>query len=421
MVHSTGKRDRMAVAVQVGAFVLLTAGVYAGGSALLNRQVSSVLRRAETHLAMGEHKEARRLLESVVFGGEQTGHREFLLGTAFLEEGDYERASRHFYRVDRHSSSYADARRKLMGCLILNDQLEDAENLMRKHLELFPDAADVRLQLASVLRRELRVRDAIDVLVAGVSDWTEKHRADLVGLLHNLLKVEFNPPFAEDCLPALRTSLERFPGQLSVRLAVAECLSTMHLDAEADVVYFEQLDPLALKSREVWLAVCQRYLATGRFQQAQAMMDEVADNIAPVMRDQLLNDDRFHLVRSMIHERRRENEAALQELKLAEKLRPLSRKQMARRARLLQILGRTDEASVVYERVHRHAKAELGIWHLLGTAGDRTPTVTECLSFAQMLNALERPEQADAWRYAAETAPTETEIRTAPLAEGARP
>jgi tetratricopeptide (TPR) repeat protein len=109
-------------------------------------------------------------------------------------------------------------------------------------------------------------------------------------------------------------------------------------------------------------------------------------------------DDHWWELRCRIAERRGDLVPALVFLDRARALRANVKEYESRRGRLLQRLGRADEARDAYTRTHELAQAALELWDVSRDLGVRTPTAEECERVAQLYERLERAPHAAAWR-----------------------
>ena len=407
------KRDRdenHRGAVRVGKLMALRRTLMSAGTCLLavvfvlfgcQLAVDNALRKAELSLALGESSEAREHLKWVIRFWPSHAAAQYAMGQAWLADSDYRAAIECFSAVESKASEFEAAQQRLAAALLLDEQLERAELVMQESLKRFPKSVPVRRQLASLLIGQFREREAVEILGSVLSEPGAYAMSDRVALMQDLLAVQFNPPVAEECLKALQGSARRHPEQQSVNAAIAHGLLAIGRTSDATAL----LDRLLKGETEdcfVLLARCRLSLAAGHLGYALTSLKSLkrmacAGN--PYVQC-------VHLLESEIAEHDGDWRLALDALDRAASARPLDRINLARRARLLQRLGRAEEAKAVYELVHRRAKAELAIWHLLGSIQDRVPTAAGCLRLVELLDEFGNSREAEAWRILAEQVDT---------------
>ncbi len=384
------------VAALLGCSMIIAVGVFVS----LKWAAEAAVKRAQLALATGDTSHVRSELAWVTRLWPQHPEAQYALGLASLADSDYSAAAQSFAAVPGDSVRFEEAQQKLAGSLLLSGRLQAAEGVMRKYLDRFPDSVPVRRQLGSVLIGQFREREAVEILDAGLQTSAGVQLSDRISLMQDSLAAQFNPPTIESCLGVLNDALKADPDQPTVQAAVAHGLLRLGTESEAIAV----LDRLPIdgdSSAFVWLTRCRLLLIAGETGKAQELLESARSQSRGELAHVLLRDDRFFLLESEAFERAGAWQAAINSLAEASDLRPLDRHHLARRARLLQRLGRPEEAAAAYDVVHRRASAELEIWHLIGRLQSRVPTADECLELSVLLNQAEHSRESEAWKAVA--------------------
>ena len=178
-------------------------------------------------------------------------------------------------------------------------RLQDAENLLRRALELSPDFQAARANLATVLYRQHRSVEALAMLNelserGQIADAHQNLRAAALGRLGGY----------HEAIAIYRDVLVRHPGQPKLWMSLAHLLKTVGDQAEAILAYRRAI-ALAPSMGEVWWSLAN--LKTVDFSDADlAAMEAALDDAA------LDPDDRLHLNFALgkAHEDRGADEAA---------------------------------------------------------------------------------------------------------------
>jgi tetratricopeptide (TPR) repeat protein len=162
---------------------------------------------------------------------------------------------------------------------------------------------------------------------------------------------------------------------------------------------------------------CEFLVENGDVDTAEAVLlggSESPSNSAGNDLSAMEEDDRFWGLRCRIAERRGDYESALEYFDRAASIRPVDKEGAQRKARLLQLAGRAEEAKQAYARSHILSKDELELWNLSRDLGVRLPTTAECERVAQLYESLQKTLQAEAWRRLAEQITKEAPPDSAP-------
>ena len=175
----------------------------------------------------------------------------------------------------------------------------DAENLLRRALELAPGWAAARANLATLLHRMHRSTEALAELdkietLEGMDDAQRNLRAAVLGQLGGY----------DEAIALYREVLERHPHQPKVWMSLGHMLKTVGDTDEAIAAYRYALGT-APTLGEVWWSLAN--LKTVRFADT-----DIAAMAAALEKDELSEDDRLHLQFALgkAHEDRHEDEQA---------------------------------------------------------------------------------------------------------------
>lgn len=371
----------------------------------------SAVSRAQVLLATGDAAQARSTLAWVVRYWPADSRAQYTLGQVLLAEKDYPAAAACFENVSPGAEVFEGSRQKLAACLLLDHRLEAAEAVMRTHLIRSPDAVPVRRQLASLLSGQFRTQEAIEVLREGFCEERLLSLDDRVALLQDLLTLRFNPPAVADCLHPLRVSLEKAPDQISVRLALARgLLETGQIEEAHILVERLPLDPVS-ESPEV-LVLSRLLLDLGDAESATRRLESCHKAASEILETDSSQCD-WLLQRSVLAEQSAAWREALALQSKAYELMPLDRKELARRARLLQRLGNVEEAARAYEDAHQQASAATELWQMIGDLQNRSPTPGECERIARRLHTRRHSDEAAQWETLSKLLPSQPSSREA--------
>jgi len=186
----------------------------------------------------------------------------------------------------------------------------DAENLLRRAIELAPGWAAARANLATVLHRQHRAAEALAELDQiermGAKDDAQRNlRAAALGRLGGY----------DEAIGLYRDVLTRHPGQPKVWMSLGHMLKTVGEQAESIAAYRRAIE-LAPTLGEVWWSLAN--LKTVRFSD-----DDIAAMRGALAGDALGDEDRLHLHFALgkALEDRREDEAAFAEYSQGNRIR----------------------------------------------------------------------------------------------------
>lgn len=337
-----------------------------------------------------------------------------LTALSYLQEQNLPAAISHLERIDNRSPVDRAARLDLAAALLADRQFQRAEMVLSDYLVRYADSLLARRQLSGLFLTERRQREARQVLenFLGVPANDALSSSDLLLALRDLSTAEFHPPLPETCRPVLEEALERNPDQTAVRVGLARCYLEL---GNADQAERMLQDAFTRRPDDpgIRLIYCGILLEQGRLDDAESvLLGEAAGASTPADKAQFLEqDDRFWELRGRIAEARTDYELALTYMARAIAIRPSDPEYESRRARLLQRVGRAEEARQAYVHSHELARSELDLWDLSRELGARDPTTAECLHVARLYESLGKPRPAAAWRRLAVQMEAETSPR----------
>ncbi|MGZ0167827.1 MAG: tetratricopeptide repeat protein [Planctomycetales bacterium] len=359
------------------------------------------IRNAERLLATGQAEEARHRLRWVVWFQPDHPGANLLIGQSHLESQEYDAAILRFESVKTTAPEFGRARQNLAGCLLIQNQLEKAELVLRQLIQISPQSLPVHRELAVLLLGQLRSDEAIQVLLKTLESADELNVADRLVVLRDLLKSQFLAPFPEDCVVILQAANSQHPGQTTVAIALADCLLRLGRQAEAANV-INQLQDRLPSSPIVQILQLQFMVELRNYEDARSMIPDIEQTLTSTVNESPYSTAKFYLLKSTLEEHDGDYHAAIESLQRAATVRPLDRPSRIRHARMIQRTGRTDSASELFETIHHQAEAELALWHLTGKVLDRMPSREECEKISGLFETLEKPTQSNAWRRVAE-------------------
>jgi tetratricopeptide (TPR) repeat protein len=400
--------------------VILLAGISGVGwiawGIYVRNTAGEALKRAAVHLRKSESAAARQALQWLLWFEPQHAEALHLTGLSYLSEENYPSAIAALQRVDAGSRVHADAQLALASALLTDRQWQRAEAELAAHLRRYPRSIKAVRLLSGLLLGELRQREAVllleDFLRRAEMDGLSAE--DELTLLRDLAAAEFHAPAADACEPALREASERHPQQPAVLLALGQCAALAGRTAEAQTLLNEALQQMP-DNWQARMTIGRFHADQGQVDAAEAVFKESQPGVAASASEPvgLEADDRVWELLCRIAELRGDFPRALNAIDRAVSLRAGDKEYQARRARLLQRLGRTQEAQRAYERSHELARADLDLWNLSRDIGGRIPTAAECDRMAKNYDILDRRLQAAAWQRLSVT------LRQAPPAAAA--
>jgi tetratricopeptide (TPR) repeat protein len=319
----------------------------------------------------------------------------FLRGSALRRQKRYPDAIEALQQVAPDSHVAEQARLELVACLLADYRMEMVEAELRALLLEFPENLAVREQLSGLLLAQLRSDEASQL-------WRDVLREQAINtlppevlrrVLRALLgRAQFDPPTPHSSIGMLNESLKRHPGQPTVLGALG--VSHWKLgDTQAAAEDFDRLTQRGDIAPDGRLQAARFFLETGQPERARAMVSTIA---APHDESPRLAAAQYWNVESLIHDAGGNEQRALESLDRAIDLVDNDKTLHARRARLLQKLGRTADAEAAYAQSHRLAQIDLQLWNLLRSM-EEVPSNDEIATVAGLYADRGEPLTSEAW------------------------
>lgn len=379
---------------------ILSGATYFGWGVYVRGQADRILKQSARSLSKENPAQARDELQWLLWFEPQHPAALHLMGLSYLKQNDLSAAIEHLQRVPEGSVVSEQSHLLLGSALLAEKRLEQAHQVLSRHLSRYPKSIVACRQLSGLLLTELRGRDAIDVLEAylRVTASDRLSSPDCLLMLRDLATAEFHPPPPEACLMTLQKSLEQHRDQPRVELALARCHLRLGDREKAEPILRKALTRNP-QDRQARFLLCELRLEQDDPAQAESALlgYENSESSAAGNLTKFEQDDRFWELRCRIAEARQDTEQALEAISRAITIRP-SKDYEARRARLLQRARRVEEARQAFERSHELAKAELELWRLSRDLGTRDPNPSECEQVAKLYQSLEKYLSARLWR-----------------------
>lgn len=259
-------RRWLAIPVLLG----LAIAAYFGFRAMTLSNADQTVTKAEQAVANGESKQARSLLGWLLYF--DPNHKGALMAASasYAREQKHTEAIELFDRVPE--SDLESGERYVKASYLINDgQWDRAEALLVEAMSRDDSNMVLVDQLARLYLSQMRSDDAIEILDRHLVASGEN--TALMSLLE-LLAVSQSP---DAYLGPLGAADERWPGQKSVMLALANC-HMLSGQTESASAMFEKLVDLLPDDLDVQIAAAGFQMASGETAKAQALLDRVVTN-----------------------------------------------------------------------------------------------------------------------------------------------
>jgi tetratricopeptide (TPR) repeat protein len=263
--------------------------------------------------------------------------------------------------------------------------LEEAEVVLVRHLERYPDADQAREELQWLYFNQFRGRELEQLLEAALSRPPVRYAT----LVHMLLS-EFRPPVPREGIGYLEKTHRRRPGQAPVALALGYCDWQL---GEIDKArqFLEVAWAKNPHDPHTRLVTAEFLLEQNDLAAARKVLDQPAQQ-----------DDRWWWINSRLAEIEGNDAAALESLDQALAVRPFELRYVHRRAILLQALGRQAEAAESFQQANRLEAVQTKLTEIVLSGQLERPTVALCDDVARLCDERGRSAQAAGWREVTE-------------------
>ena len=358
------------------------------------------VRRAVQLLKAGQPDDARQQLALLLWFEPDHSAATRITATSYLHEENYAQAIAHFRRIRATDAAHAQAQLALVTCLLADYQMEQAELVLWQHIRQYPDSIPAHMQLSGLLQAMLRgdasVRLWRQLLLQ--SRPGELRLEQLLQILRESARAQFDPPLPDENVAMLSESLARHPDQKSVLVAFGAC-SWQSGDRDSAGRAFGEFLAAADPDPMLQLTTARYLLENRDTERAEAILTKIP---APDETSGTPSEGAalYWSVTGQVLEQSGDYHSALNAIRRAIRIQPGNKAFHARQSRLLQQLGHVSEARTAYAEVHRLAQDELQLWKLTRSMED-TPTPDECRQAAQLYASLGNSEYSAAWTVAA--------------------
>ncbi len=379
--------------IRVSLIVLVLAGAgYGSLHWYIRRSAEETLAAAEAHLRRRENAEAREELQWLLWS-DPTHHRALLIrGVSLNADRRFPEAIRTLAQIPENSESSEAAGIALASSLILDGQFERAEDVLRNHVERFPQSLNTGRRLAKLYLIQLDPRKGAAVLL---EHW--KRNRDELSILPDLLDIEARSITPQEHVERLEAADRSHPQQSSVVLALARAYHQMGMPDRAKE-RFDSAIRLSPDDLPTKIAATEFLLDVGDLESAQSLL--------PTDIDEQIHDslyaDRYWYVVARIAESRGQIADALNSLEKAIALRPDNESYLLMQASLLRRLGRREESKRAAEVAAELAATRARLFVLANEINRESPRSEHCSEIATLMERLGHSEQAADWRRVGE-------------------
>ncbi len=375
-----------------GSLVVLAGCGYAAVGWYVRSSSAETLKEAERFVLKKDPASAQKTLAWLLWFEPANPEALLLRGLSLHVAGELQSSIDTFERIPEKAAAHEEASFALSATLLRDAQFDRAEEVLLRHLELYPRADKARYKLKWLYETELRPRDVVELL----KDRLRLLPNDLK-VLPDLLNAEVFDPNPHEFFGYLEEIEQRRPGQASVRLSLGYCHWLMGHIRRADKLLRSALAQKPDDPRTRFLAAG-FFVDQGDIDLAEQVLERPrASSGEGTGGSSYANDDRYWSLRSQIAKRRGQLDEALQQLNRALALRPLEPEYVARKARLLQRLGRKQEAGKMLELVVQLDRAHT---ELVVVQDYTFPKITaaQCEKIVKLCERLGKWDQAAGWR-----------------------
>ena len=310
-----------------------------------------------------------------------------ILGQSFRREGDLVSSADVLGRVDSQATQHLTASLARAEVLLLDGRLEDAEVVLKSHLQRYPKSQPAHDELRWLLFNQFRTRELDQFLEAGLAEDPGSYT-----LLYHLLLTEMRQPVPREGVAYLLQIDERQPEQRTVDRAIGYCqwqLGEIE-NARKRIDKAWSADPSDWETR---ILAAEFLIEQNQLDTAEVCLNRDSTNDAI--------DDRWWWLQGRLADRRHDPSAAVEHVRRAAQLRPFELKYAHRLAQLLRAAGHADESETWARNAAAIEAANKRLTEIVLSGGLERPTLELSLELAQLHERRGRIAQSRSWRLLA--------------------
>ncbi|MBX3452169.1 MAG: tetratricopeptide repeat protein [Planctomycetaceae bacterium] len=347
------------------------------------------VQQAERALGRGENARARELLQRLLFFDPKNDRALLVTGVSFNADRRFPEAIAVLSRISENSDEFEQGGVALAATLIVDGDLERAEEVLARVIRRFPRSREPLDRLVRLFLQELRQREAIGLLE---NRW--QRFPDDLSVLPDLLELQVKQASSHQRVQFLETVNKKYPRQGPVVLALARAYGLMGMTDKAEE-WFEAAVELRPKDRQTLLTRAEFALEFGDLATAKALLesDELSSNNPEIARS-----DHYWWLRSLAAEQSHDDESALRHIAQALAIRPRDERYLLKQAALLRKMGKQSEAAALSQHAVELAEVRKRLLKLSNDLDRDRPVPDDCQEIAEALEVLGEPSQAVGWR-----------------------
>ncbi|MFH1301328.1 MAG: tetratricopeptide repeat protein [Planctomycetota bacterium] len=371
--------------------ILLPLAVYffAGWNVRSNAQVS--LSRAQRLLAERQPDAALDQLHWLRWFEPDQPQANLIAGECYFVKKQYPEAISLLSHFDSASPYYLRASFALARSYENTAQMEEAERILKQHLEVSPGSQEAVTELQWLYFNQFRLRELQDLLERSLDYCPNKYL-----LLFHLLNSEHKKPIAQESIRNLNRINEVKPNQPSIMRAIGYSHWKLG-EIEQAKTFLEASRRLQPENLETTLICLEFYLELGELETLKKLLTEI-QNGSESFQTQLKQDDRWHWLLSRLELQTGETEAALKSIQEASRLKAKQIHYVQQEAMILQALGKKADAALKFQEAQKLAASHRELYKIVSSGALDSPTVELGNQIAVYLETLGYQNQARAWR-----------------------
>lgn len=385
---SRGVLSRYALFLGFAASIVLLSIGYGAVSWRVRATAPRTVRLAEELLRRRDYAGARNTLKWLLWFDPGEQQAILIAGVSLNAERRFPEAIDVLGGIAEDGRHFEQGGIALAASLILDGQLERAENVLKRVLARFPASRDGLDRLVRLYLQELRIRDGIAMLE---SRW--RRYPDDLSVLPDLLELTVEASSPSEHLDFLEAADKQHPRQFSVLLGLARACQRVGSTLEARQ-RLEAAVAVAPQTSDTHLSAAECFLDLNELGLAQSHLDLAASISASTVE----GEARYWYVRCALAERSGNAEDAFADLQKALELRPNDESYLLMQATLLRRLSRAEEAAEAALRAGRVAAVRQQLSFLSDKLDRNRPESSICRAIADQLDSIGETGQAAGWR-----------------------